>query len=434
MNRTDKNWFRILIGIFKQNHPKGLYLLFFVEMWERFAYYGMRSMLVLYMLQVLLFSSHKASLIYGLYTGFVYLTPLLGGYLADRFLGQRKCISIGSILMISGLLGLCINSQIAFFISLFLMICANGMFKSNISTIVGMLYGKKALKRDSGFTIFYMGINLGALLSPLVCGTLAVLYGFKAGFFSAGVGMMLGFLMYKLFENKFLGEFGKYPVKIVAADKETSNTLSKEEKNKIFSLFILIACSIIFWIGYEQAGSSLTLFAEYSVNRNFLVYKIPTEYFQSLNPLFIILLAPVMSSVWLFLTKKGFKISSITKFILAFILLGLSYLVLAFVMNGRGELISPMWLVIYYFIATIAELCLSPIGLSLVSKLAPKQFASLFMGTWFLASFAGNLLAGVFASKYESMSGLMFFLILSILMIGCGIFILLISPKLSKLD
>lgn len=423
-----------MFGIFKQNHPKGLYLLFFVEMWERFAYYGMRSMLVLYMLQVLLFSSQKASLIYGLYTGFVYLTPLLGGYLADRFLGQRKCISIGSILMICGLLGLCINNTVIFFISLFFMICANGMFKSNISTIVGMLYGKKVLKRDSGFTIFYMGINLGALLSPLVCGTLAVIYGFRAGFFSAGIGMMIGFLIYKLLENKLLNEYGKYPVKAINNSYAEKTMLSKEDKRKIFSLFILIACSIIFWIGYEQAGSSLTLFAEFSVDRSFFGYKIPSEYFQSLNPFFIIILAPIMSSIWLFFAKKGFRISSVTKFMLAFIMLGLSYLVLAIVVKGNGHLISPMWLVIYYFIATIAELCLSPIGLSLVSKLAPKQFASLFMGTWFLASFAGNLLAGLFAARYEFMSTIMFFLILSILLIGLGIFIFIISPKLSKLD
>ncbi len=423
-----------MFDIFKQNHPKGLYLLFFVEMWERFAYYGMRSMLVLYMLQVLMFSSQKASFIYGLYTGFVYLTPLLGGYLADRFLGQRKCITIGSILMICGLFGLCINTTPVFFISLFLMICANGMFKSNISTIVGMLYGKKVLKRDSGFTIFYMGINLGALLSPLVCGTLAVIYGFRAGFFSAGIGMMLGFLIYKLFENKLLKEYGKYPVKIINNSCEEKTLLSKEEKKKIFSLFILIACSIIFWIGYEQAGSSLTLFAEYSVDRSFLGYKIPTEYFQSLNPFFIIFLAPIMSTIWLFLTKKGVKVSSVTKFMFAFILLGLSYLVLAFVVREKGQFISPIWLVIYYFIATIAELCLSPIGLSLVSKLAPKQFASLFMGTWFLASFAGNLLAGLFAARYELMSTMMFFLILAVLLIGLGIFIFIISPKLSKLD
>ena len=423
-----------MFGIFKQNHPKGLYLLFFVEMWERFAYYGMRSMLVLYMLQVLLFSSQKASFIYGLYTGFVYLTPLLGGYLADRFLGQRKCITIGSILMIIGLLGLCINNTIIFFVSLCFMICANGMFKSNISTIVGMLYGKKLLKRDSGFTIFYMGINLGALLSPLVCGTLAVIYGFRIGFFSAGIGMMIGFLIYKLLENKLLNEYGKYPVKVINNSYEEKTILSKEDKKKIFSLFILIACSIIFWVGYEQAGSSLTLFAEYSINRNLFGYKIPTEYFQSLNPFFIIVLAPLMSYVWIFLTKKGIKISSVTKFMFAFFLLGLSYLVLTLITGEKGQLISPVWLIIYYFIATVAELCLSPIGLSLVSKLAPKQFASLFMGTWFLASFVGNLLAGLFAATYDLISTTIFFFILSILLIGLGIFIFIISPKLSELD
>ena len=198
-----------MLNIFRQGHPKGLYLLFFVEMWERFSYYGMRALLVLYMVQQFAFSAQKASYIYGLYTGMVYLTPLIGGYIADRYWGQRKCITWGSVLMAFGLFGLALDNYSTFYLSLILMILANGMFKSNISTVVGMLYKDCPDKKDSGFTIFYMGINMGALLSPLVCGTIAVKYGFNMGFLSAGAGMLLGFAAYKLFENKLLGDYGK---------------------------------------------------------------------------------------------------------------------------------------------------------------------------------------------------------------------------------
>ena len=189
-------------NIIKQSHPKGLYLLFFVEMWERFSYYGMRALIVLYMIQNLSYSVQKAGNIYGLYTGFVYLTPLLGGYLADRYFGQRKCITLGAVLMSLGLFLLAFGGEQAFLISLFLMITANGFFKSNISSTLGLLYENEPRKKDSAFTVFYMGINLGALFSPLVCGTLAIKYGYEYGFAAAGIGMLIGLLIYKLFENK----------------------------------------------------------------------------------------------------------------------------------------------------------------------------------------------------------------------------------------
>ena len=288
-----------MASILKQNHPKGLYLLFCVEMWERFSYYGMRALIVLYMIQTLAYSAQKAGNVYGLYTGLVYLTPLFGGYLADRYLGQRKCITFGAILMSAGLFMLAFGSKTLFFLSLFLMITANGFMKSNISSVLGLLYGEDNTKKDSAYTIFYMGINLGAFFSPLVCGTLAVKYGYEYGFAAAGVGMLIGLMCYKVFENKYLGDKGLYPVSALEkSENSNSLSLSGEEKERFSSLIILMMFTIPFWICFEQAGSSLTLFAQYQTDRMFLGREIPTGYFQSLNPLFIIILAPLMSVFW----------------------------------------------------------------------------------------------------------------------------------------
>ena len=273
-------------NLFSQNHPKGLYLLFFIEMWERFSYYGFRALLVLYMIQVLMYPTQKAGNIYGIYTGLVYLTPLIGGYIADRYLGQRKCITIGMIFTILGLFLLAFSPKYLFIFALFLIICANGFFKSNISSLVGLLYENDDKKKDSAFTIFYMGINVGAFLAPLICATLAFKYGFKWGFASAGIGMFIGLCMYKILENNLLGNIGLKPV---ISRKENSE---KEESNtKILYLIILMIFTIPFWICFEQAGSSLTLFAEYETKRSFFGHIIPTGYFQALNPFFIIILA-----------------------------------------------------------------------------------------------------------------------------------------------
>ena len=399
------------------DHPKGLYLLFSVEMWERFSYYGMRAMLVLYMLEKMMFSNQFASSVYGFYTGFVYLTPLLGGYLADKFLGQRKSISIGAIVMLTGLFALSSGLDWLFFPALTLMIIGNGFFKSNISTIVGMLYGDDKQKRDAGFTIFYMGINLGAFFSPLVCGTLAMKFGYNWGFFAAGVGMLIGYITYKLGEKSLLGDNGLLPVKVEeVTDVEEKKSLSLRDKRKIGALFILMLFSIFFWICFEQAGCSLTLFAKHSTQRVYGDFEIAAEYFQSLNPLFIITLAPVMSMLWSFLAKRGKEPTSVVKFCMALTLISFATFIMATAAHfthGGTTLVSPLWLFFAYLTFTIAELCLSPIGLSLVTKLAPAQFASLLMGTWFLSSFVGNLAAGLFAGFYETISHTIFFLILS---------------------
>ncbi len=423
-----------MLSVFKQNHPRGLYLLFCVEMWERFSFYGMRALIVLYMIENLMYTAEKAGNIYGLYTGLVYLTPLLGGYIADRLIGQRRCISIGSTLMILGLFLLAFGPKSLFLLSLFLMIVANGFFKSNISSVLGLLYGNDNEKKDSAFTIFYMGINLGAFFSPLVCGTLAAKFGYEYGFASAGVGMLLGLITYKVFENKYLGESGLYPDS--KENKEITNdssSLKEDERRQFISLIALMLFTIPFWICFEQAGSSLTLFAEYDTNRIFMGQEIPTGYFQSLNPLFIITLAPLMSLLWEKLRKTAKEPSSVGKFSIALFLMSISFCVLSYAGHlSINSLVSPLWLVLGYFIMTVAELCLSPIGLSLVSKLAPRKFLSLTMGCWFLTSFIGNLIAGLWGGQYEAFTPSELFGVLAILSFITLILLLLFKPFLNK--
>ena len=424
-----------MLNVFRQGHPKGLYLLFCVEMWERFSYYGMRALIVLYMVQNLMYSTQKAGNIYGFYTGLVYLTPLIGGYLADRYLGQRRSISTGAILMICGLLLLAFGPKSLFLLSLCLMIIANGFFKSNISSLLGLLYENNEDKKDSAYTIFYMGINLGAFFSPLVCGTLAVKYGYEYGFASAGVGMLIGLIFYKLFENRWLGEYGLKPVgvKSVAEDDKNEQQNSAQQNSRLGALLVLMLFTVPFWVCFEQAGSSLTLFAQYMTDRNFFNWEIPTGYFQSLNPLFIILLAPLMSVLWGSLRNKSKEPSSVEKFAIALFLIAVSFVVLAFAgyLSVKG-LVSPLWLVVGYFIMTVAELCLSPIGLSLVSKLAPKKFLSLIMGCWFLTSFLGNLIAGMVGGKYDALAPAQLFGMLAIVSFVSFLLLLCFIPKLSK--
>ncbi len=422
-----------MLNLFKQGHPKGLYLLFFVEMWERFSFYGMRALIVLYMVQELMYSAQKAGNIYGLYTGLVYLTPLLGGYLADRFIGQRRCISAGAILMCCGLFLLAFGSKTLFLLALFLMICANGFFKSNISSVLGLLYENNNEKKDSAYTIFYMGINLGAFLSPLICGTLAVKCGFEYGFAAAGIGMLIGLILYKTLENKLLGTSGLTPVPRSNVTNEETYSTHHTQTSQLSALIILMIFTIPFWICFEQAGSSLTLFAQYLTNRNVMGFEIPTEYFQSLNPLFIITLAPIMSVLWETLKKKSKEPTSVEKFATSLFLISIAYIILAFAGHlSESAKVSPLWLVIGYFIMTVAELCLSPIGLSLVSKLAPKKFLSLMMGCWFLTSFLGNLIAGIWGGQFEALTPTQLFGTLATLAFITWIILTLLIPKLNK--
>jgi len=422
-----------MAGIFSNEHPKGLYLLFFVEMWERFSFYGMRALLVLYMVKALMFSTAKAGNIYGLYTGLVYLTPLIGGYLADRYFGQRKCITAGAVLMGLGLFLLAFGPKSLFILSLILMVSANGCFKSNISSVLGLLYENNNEKKDSAFTIFYMGINFGAFLSPLICGTIAALCGFEWGFATAGVGMLIGLFMYKIYENKLLGDKGIKPVDKTEFNENIDNEQTEESREKLSALFMLMLFTIPFWICFEQAGSSLTLFAEYQTNRMFLGKEIPTGYFQALNPLFIITLAPIMSVLWEKLRNHNLEPSSVEKFAIALFLMSISYIVMMLAgFFAETTKVSSFWLILTYFVMTISELCLSPIGLSLVSKLAPRKFLSLTMGCWFLTCFIGDTLAGFWGGKYENLTPIQLFTPLAIISFLAFLVLIFFIPKLKK--
>lgn len=457
-------------------HPKALYLLFFTEMWERFSYYGMRGILTLYMTKLwiengLNIPESSATLIYGFFTGFVYLTPLIGGWLADQYIGQRRAITIGGITMFFGQLVLFLmNSHLGLGIGLFLLIIGNGFFKPNISTMVGQLYRDGDDKRDSAFSIFYMGINLGAFLAPLIVGTLAedwfavkevaqdgtvkiLSYGFKYGFLAAAVGMALGQILFNLLAKKYLLEIGEKPAKSETVEisdisddldglSKSKSKLSREEKQRITVIFILTFFVIFFWAGFEQAGSSMTIYTDKYINRNLFGWEIPTTYFQSVNPLFIVALGPVFA--WFWNSKYGRRLTTPVKMSLGMILLGVGFLfmyVATFSVHvsssGNEEVIMQKaalsWLVLTYFFHTIGELCLSPVGLSVVTKLAPVKLASLLMGVWMLSSFVANIIGGFIASYVEKLGAGTIFVSIASFVILLGVLMLLLSRNLSKM-
>ncbi len=421
-----------------ESHPKGLYLLFTVEMWERFSYYGMRAILVLFMTKYFMFDTEKAGQIYGLFTGFVYLTPLIGGYIADKYLGARKCIFIGGILMALGQFSLASQNLSFFYVGLGLLIAGNGFFKSNISTVVGMLYKKNDSRRDGGFTIFYMGINLGAFMSPLICGTLGEKIGWQWGFFAAGVGMIIGTITLKWGERKFLGDKGLKPVtaKVDSTGKKSDTPLTKEEKHRIAVIFIMAFFVIFFWAAFEQAGSSLTLFTDQSTNRyiSFLDFEVPASYFQSVNPLLIFILAPMFSRLWTALSNKKIEPSTPAKFVYGLVLLALGFLLMigAVANYEASGAVSMLWLVGVYLFHTLGELCLSPVGLSMVTKLSPARFASMLMGVWMAAVFFSNLVAGLFAGNYDQMDKKLFFMIPLITAVSAAIVLLLLLKPIKR--
>ncbi len=419
-----------------KSHPKGLYILFFTEMWERFSYYGMRAILSLYMINALFFDKAFTSSIYGYYTGLVYLTPLAGGYIADKFWGNRRSIIVGGIVMAIGQFALAASSyyfipsagtatvssfsynlqQILFLTGLTLLIVGNGFFKPNIATMVGTLYPADSIKmRDSAFTIFYMGINLGALLAPFIAGGLGDTGNpadFKYGFLSAGVGMVLGLLVFIWGKTKYLvtpeGEqVGLVPERIAKTDiqEKPKEPLTLVEKQRIAVIFILAFFVIFFWAAFEQAGVSLTFFAEEQTDRviGWLSnYVIPASFFQSINPIAIIIFAPIFAWIWTKLGDKDKEPNTPIKMAMGLFLLSLGFVVLVIgsKMADTGVKVSPFWLIAAYTLHTFGELSLSPIGLSMVTKLSPVRFASLLMGVWFLANAAANWLAGMLSTLY----------------------------------
>jgi POT family proton-dependent oligopeptide transporter len=435
----------------KSKHPNGLYILFFAELWERFSFYGMRALLTLYMSKELLYADEKAYGVYGAYGALVYATPVLGGIIADKILGHRKAITLGAAIMALGHFTMAINTEGTFYIALSLLIIGNGFFKPNISSLLGKLYEEGDPRRDGGFTIFYMGINIGALLAPIGCGAIGELYGWHYGFGLAGIGMVAGLLVFRSGEKNF-GRKGAppHPEKlakkifagisleclIVAASISavplfvllvnqnqamsyllsvlgvvilgslflTAQSSERVERERIFTILALTFFSVLFWSFFEQAGSSITLFTDRNVDRNLFGWEIPASLFQAVNPAFIILLAMAFSRMWVSLGKTGREPSTPLKFSLGIIQLGLGFgvFVLGARFAGEDGIVPMVFLLAGYFLQTTGELCLSPVGLSMVTKLAPGRIVGFVMGTWFLSSAFAHHIAGLIAKLTAS--------------------------------
>jgi len=443
----------------KFGHPPGLMVLFGTEMWERFSYYGMRALLILYMTKYLFLSGHPegvwgygaikggleavfgplaiqplSSQIYGLYTGLVYFTPLFGGILADRWLGQRKTVIVGGLVMAVGHFMMAFEQL--FFPALLVIILGNGCFKPNVSTQVGTLYPQGDPRRDRAFSIFYVGINLGAFFAPLVCGTLAASWGWHYGFAAAGVGMCLGVVFY-LWGQKHLAPDTMMQAKASAAvpgEKKVKQPLTRKEWASVLGLVVLCALNIVFWAVYEQQGNTMQLWADQqTIWPTFFGWTVPSTWFQAFNPAFIFLFTPVLTWLWVRQARKKKEPSSVAKMAIGCAVLGISFLVMVLAAralgNGKG---SVNWLVLTMVLVTVGELYLSPIGLSLVTKAAPARIVSMMMGMWFLSSFLGNYLSGYIGSFYSRMPKETFFLLLTVLGVGAGAAIFALQKPLKN--
>lgn len=473
-------------------HPPGLSTLFFTELWERFSYYGMRALLVLFMTDLVAngglgMTVVTATAIYGLYTFAVYAVALPGGWIADRLIGQRQAVLIGGVIIAVGHLTLAIPTLTAFYLGLVLIVLGTGLLKPNVSAIVADLYPEGGARRDAGFSIFYMGINVGALAGPLVCGTLGERINWHLGFSAAGVGMILGVAQY-VWGWRHMGDAGLLrhrdgddrgralrsfwwgvglvvalvlvvtslqrggllTLSILDVAQGTGVTittlvvlyflyiflfgrLSPEERRRVAVIPVLFVAAAVFWSGFEQAGSSMNLFADRLTDRVVFGMEVPTTWLQSVNPLFIILLAPVFGSLWVRLGSKNPSISA--KFTYGLLMLGLGFLVLAWgaTFATDGGRVSPMWLIVTYFFHTTGELCLSPVGLSSITKLSPKRLVGQMMGIWFMAAALGNLLAGLVAGLVESLALPQLFGAVGLIVLGGGVVMLLASGPVRRL-
>jgi proton-dependent oligopeptide transporter, POT family len=474
-------------------HPRGLFVLFFAEMWERFSYYGMRALLIFYLTKHWLFSDKDASVIYGAYTALVYITPVIGGYIADKYLGQRKAVIFGGILLtfghfmmgFEGTGGQDPASLNVFWLALAFIIVGSGFLKANIAVIVGQLYPRTDVRRDGAYTIFYVGINLGAAMGALACGYLGETYGWSYGFGAAGVGMVLGLIVFIwgkpllmgrgeapdaaklsqpvggiklewllyligiatvgvcwwLVQNQavvglVLGGAGAILVSYVLYTAVAK--LPREDRDRIYAALFLITGSILFWALFEQAGSSLNLYTDRYVDRG----GVPASVFQSINSIYIVTLGPLFAALWVWMGKKGIEPSAPAKFGLAMMQLGAGFLIL--VAGAANGVMTPvLFIFLIYLFHTTGELCLSPVGLSAMNRLAPAHMASLIMGTWYFASATGNFAAGLIASATgsESASGegagqqtvLDVYSTIGWVAVGAGVVVLVIAPLIKKL-
>ena len=453
----------------KKGHPKGLYLLFFTEMWERFSYYGMRAILILYLTKKLMegglgMDGKNAMLLYGYFAGFVYFTPLIGGWLADRYLGKRLAVTIGGITMMLGQFTLfALNSTMGLYIGLLLLIIGNGFFKPNISTLVGGLYKEGDSRRDAAFTIFYMGINLGAMIAPLVIGVVtdnmfattnedgSISYGYRYGFLVSGIGMLLGQVIFNLLGTKYLGDLGTKPIgavsdsltseKVQSINPETREVLDeKQERERISVIFILLIFAVFFWAGFEQAGSSLSLYTDKFIDRSIGSFEIPTSWFQSVNPLFIVTLAPLFTLFWA--SPIGRRLTTPVKMGVGMIILVAGFLFMIGAVaersangdvNDVNNKAALMWLIMTYLLHTIGELCISPVGLSVVTKLSPPKLASVLMAVWMLSSSFANFLGGFIAAYVETMGAGEVFTYIAVFVSACGVLLILLNRVILKL-
>jgi len=389
---ADAGWF---------GHPRGLSTLFFTEMWERFSYYGMRGFLILYMTKALGFTDPHAGAVYGNYVGSVWLAAIFGGIIADRWLGHYRSVLLGGTIIALGHFTLALHALPFFYAGLSLIVLGTGLLKPNVSTLVGALYEQGDERRDAGFSVFYMGINLGALLGPLVAGKLAEGVDWHLGFACAGVGMTLGLAQYVLGRRRLAPAIerlaarpGPAAVSPGLAPGVSHGGFTAADWKRMTAVVVFFAFASLFWGAYEQAGSTLNLFADRYVHLELLGIKLYASWFVSIQAAFVILLSPAFAWLWVRLGPR--QPSSPAKFALALLFVGLAFVLLmpAGAIAQGGVRISPLWLVAVYFIEELGELCLSPVGLSVVTKLAPKQVVGLMMGVFFLSNALGNKLAG----------------------------------------
>jgi POT family proton-dependent oligopeptide transporter len=414
--------------------------LFFTEMWERFSYYGMRAILILYMTTPLAagglgFETGKAGAIYGNYTSSVYLTALLGGWIADRFLGARRAVFWGGVIIASGHFTMAIPSLTTFYAGLCLIAAGTGLLKPNVSTMVGSLYAEKDQRRDAGFSIFYMGINLGASIAPFVCGYLGQRVDWHYGFAAAGVGMVLGLVQYVMGRDR-LKNIGGTPVgQPLTTETRVRQKLTPVEKRRVAAIVILFFFSSLFWMAFEQAGSSLNLFGERLTDTTIFGWVMPASWLQSVNALFIIGLAPVFAWLWLRLGNR--QPSSPAKFAYGLFFAGLGFLVVTYAssLTGGGK-VSMLWLIAVYLLHTAGELCLSPVGLSTITKLAPARMVGLMMGVWFLSISVGNQVAGRVAGFFETEAEgalVTLFGTVALITIAAALVLALLTPAIKRL-
>jgi POT family proton-dependent oligopeptide transporter len=475
-------------------HPRGLSTLFFTEMWERFSYYGMRALLILFMTAPLAagglgFDTASAGAVYGLYTSMVYMMTLPGGWIADRLIGQRRAVLYGGIIIALGHFSMAVASLATFYIGLFLIVIGTGLLKGNVSVIVGQLYGKGDHRRDAVFSIFYMGINLGAFIAPLVCGYLGQQVDWHLGFGAAGIGMALGVVQY-LLGSKYLGDAGLHPApaaspaafqdlkkKVIlwggvvlagllafalatytgtlpitvnqVADGAgyfllittlvffawlfTGGDWTPDERKRLYAIGVFFLAAALFWSVFEQAGSTLNLFADRDTRTELFGLPFPSSWFQSLNSLYLIALAPVFAWIWIRLGSR--EPSTTAKFAVGLIFVGAGFgiLIVAARLAAQGVQVSPMWLAMTYLLHTIGELSLSPVGLSAMTKLAPARIAGLMMGVWFLATSVGNFIAGRLSGFYEAMPLPDLFGAVTLFAVVAGLIMFALVPSMKRL-